>query len=62
LGITTGTAGLWIQIRIGPEFNDFVDSESGSMGKKNGKNALFLNFFNNYYSLKVGSSTNYKYF
>jgi hypothetical protein len=41
--------GLWIRIRIGYGFNDFVDpdSEAGSMGKKNEeKNALFLNFLN----------------
>jgi hypothetical protein len=44
-------AGMWIRIRIGSRFNDFVnpdlESGSGSMGKKNeDKNALFLNFFN----------------
>jgi hypothetical protein len=46
-------AGLWIRIRIGSGFNDFVDpdpdseSGSGSMGKKNEeKTALFLNFLN----------------
>jgi hypothetical protein len=44
-------SGLWIRIRIGSGFNDFVDpdSESGSKGKKNEeKNAFFLtgNFLN----------------
>jgi hypothetical protein len=44
---------LWI--RIGSGFNDFVDpnpdleSESGSMGKKNEeKNVLFLNLLKNF--------------
>jgi hypothetical protein len=44
---------LWIRIRIGSGFNDFVDLDSesgfgsGSLGKKNEeKNALFLNFLN----------------
>jgi hypothetical protein len=41
--------GLWIRIRIGSGFNDFVDpdseSGSGSMSKKNEeKNALFFNY------------------
>jgi hypothetical protein len=48
---------MWIRIRIGSRFNDFVDPdpdwESGSRGKKMKKNKYFLVDLNFFYNGKV---------